>query len=69
MSRAQRIYTVFEGEALIGCFTVKHEMITWIAKHAADYEVSQWKVLRCPDNPGFGEYWRPGEVIPMEDLL
>jgi hypothetical protein len=49
MARSTYIWTVFKGSHLIGTFTVKHEMITWLGKRTDFYGV---RVYRMPDgNP------------------
>jgi hypothetical protein len=70
MARSHNIYVVFdEFDVLIGCFTVKYEMVSWIGRHAADYDVQNWTVQRRPDNPGYGVGWQLPVEMPIKELL
>jgi hypothetical protein len=51
MARSTYIWVVFNGLRMIGTFTVKHEMITWLAKQPTQSR-KRLSVVRMPDgNP------------------
>lgn len=70
MSRAQNVYVVFdELGRLVGTFTVKHEMVSWVRHRDGPADVHHWQVWRYPDNPGYGSAYRRPALLAIEELL
>lgn len=50
MSRSTSIWVILDELATVrACFTVRHEMITWLKDQP---DVKAWTAMRMPDNPG-----------------
>lgn len=70
MARYLNIYAVYDHTGdVTGCFTIKHEMVTWLDRHRDEVGFADWSVWRYPDNPGFGPAKRGPTLMPIEELL
>jgi hypothetical protein len=46
MARSDAIWVVLESNTIIGCFTVKHEMVKWLCTRGQRYNLSWDLVVR-----------------------
>ena len=50
MARSQYIYVVFEATHVVGTFTVKHEMESYVERYRVQYPAGVIHCLRYRDN-------------------
>jgi len=59
MARSKYIWVIFDSKdrEVVGVFTVKHEMISWVQKHEQAGQVNRkhWKLYKAED----GQYQVP----------
>lgn len=63
MARASYVYVVLDGAGVCAAFTVKHELVTWLGKQANP----DLRLLRCPDDPGSGQWYRQPTEMQYAD--
>lgn len=59
MARSTYIYLVYDGNSLAGGFTVKHEMLTWIAQQKFNNKPQIWRI-------GDGLYQKKGQIAAVD---
>lgn len=64
MARSKYIYIVKQGNNILGAWTVKHELDTYLKR----YDIKNFKVLRLHDSQGVGEAWY-SETDITEDFI
>jgi hypothetical protein len=70
VSRALNIYVVFDDiGTLVGCFTVKYEMVSWLDENRHEPGFNGWSAIRCRNNPGVGPYKRAPVELSIKLLL
>lgn len=50
MARSTYIYVVMRSALPLAAFTVRHELVSWVSRHADDLLLHGGRVYRCRDN-------------------